>query len=691
MDMRFRITQIFLLSLLSLNLFAQKTGKYLSEVEDPYINVLSVYKSHSFPLNENDLDGEFTRFLQSEFPDLSFEFEYFIESPGGFHVNFIQTHKSYPIFNHFVKINLDRSFKVISTISLTEENGRFPEYQLESLNTSVDGLGFEELEEKRSEYVWYVNPRSGQIEPAYSSFLFDPTDHQFENVVFGNNGLILHRDLNCYLPDSAISVSVFNPDPLTTANQVYGAPYVDDQDNDVLELNAERRTLTVTGNFDGSLFTAENDFVKISELSAPANQPISKSIPVFNESRSMNGFEDANVLYHITEYQLYIQSLGFNNLVNYQLPVDPHALSGQDNSLFSFSSNPPILLFGEGGVDDAEDADVIIHEYGHAVSFSAAPNSNTGLERSSLDEGFGDYLATSYSRFLNEYAWERMFTWDGHNEFWNGRNASSSKLYKRDLGSSIHANGEIWNSTLMEIWEQLGRDSTDRLVLQSMYGYASNMDYYAAASLLLQADTLLYGARNFCVIYPILLNRGMIRDTVLPDPCSFFDPSIPVFAGTDTTICVGRAVLLGGDPTTSAGNTVTWSPDLYLTDNEAFNPIATPTDSISYFVTSRDDQGFFNTDQININVVICPDQPILLNSAAFANGLAPLTVRLPIGFTEARARVYDAVGNLIYDGEFEGQNEFSIPIDFYAAGVYVAEIRFGDNERASLKAVRYKE
>ena len=44
---------------------------------------------------------------------------------------------------------------------------------------------------------------------------------------------------------------------------------------------------------------------------------------------------------------------------------DPHGFDGADNS--QFSSAGENLTFGQGGVDDAQDADVIIHELGHGI------------------------------------------------------------------------------------------------------------------------------------------------------------------------------------------------------------------------------------------------------------------------------------------------------------------------------------
>jgi hypothetical protein len=241
----------------------------------------------------------------------------------------------------------------------------------------------------------------------------------------------------------------------------------------------------------------------------------------------------------------------------------------------------------------------------------------------------------------------------------------------------------------MEIWEEMGRDSTDRLVLESMYGYGSGMDFYMAAKLLLQADTALYDGKNFCTLYPILLNRGLIEDSILPDPCSNFDPSIPIFAGRDTTICFGASVLLGGSPTTVNGNTVSWSPDFGLNDPTSFNPVASPPDSTLYTVTVTDTAGFFNTDAIRVFVKTCSDEPILGNTANFAQGIGLLNVILPVGQEDAEVWVSDAMGRLLFRGRFNDLNRFDLPVQPSAAGVYLVRVKVDGEKAHTLKAVRF--
>jgi hypothetical protein len=79
--------------------------------------------------------------------------------------------------------------------------------------------------------------------------------------------------------------------------------------------------------------------------------------------------------------------------------IDPHGTSA-DNSFFSY---PNFIYYGTGGVDDAEDADVITHEYSHFLSRNAAPNTNVGMERQGLDEGLGDYVAASYFKPISTH------------------------------------------------------------------------------------------------------------------------------------------------------------------------------------------------------------------------------------------------------------------------------------------------
>jgi hypothetical protein len=309
---------------------------------------------------------------------------------------------------------------------------------------------------------------------------------------------------------------VFLPDPLTSANEAYAGAYTDNNDNTNAELDAERVQVNLEVTETGGLYTLENDYVRITEHSPPTVAPVTSSNGQFLFDRSESGFEDVNVLYHITEFQEYVQQLGFMNLGNYPLACDGQGFNGFDQSAFQW--NPEQLTFGEGGVDDAEDADVIIHEYGHALSYAASPQSNIGTQRRALDEAIGDYLAVSYSKLVEEFEWYKVFNWDGHNEFWPGRLAISDAKYPVDLQNDLYDDAPLWSASLMQIEQNIGRDVTHQLLFESMFSWYSNMPMTNAAELFIQADSLLNNGGNYAYIGHIFLERGFIDTVNAPRP-----------------------------------------------------------------------------------------------------------------------------------------------------------------------------
>src|ERR1051325_3215842 len=114
--------------------------------------------------------------------------------------------------------------------------------------------------------------------------------------------------------------------------------------------------------------------------------------------RNERAFEDVNAYFQIDRSLRYIQSLGYTGsrrIIDYPLPIDPHAAGGADNSYYipSAVAGRGTLFFGEGGTDDAEDSDIMLHELGHAIEAWIAPGTFGGASSSesrALSEGFGD-------------------------------------------------------------------------------------------------------------------------------------------------------------------------------------------------------------------------------------------------------------------------------------------------------------
>ena len=433
--------------------------------------------------------------------DFSVEYLEGKQSKTGFHYLYRQNYNGKPVYRGTVKINLDKNGNIFSLFDNTYNILETPAGEFPDIDDCYDII--KSIYQEESDIVkifiedlyFDVGPK---LIPASRIELWDKKGSFFELIINAEHKIVYERDMNNYFNNNRIHIvdtpamaRVFNPDPLTTAGVTYGTPYEDASDADISQLNMQRQQVTIDVAFENDTFKLESPYCFITEHSIPDIPPVTSLNPDFQFTRSQDGFEDVNAFYHINVYHDYVQQLGFDNIVDYPIWVDTHAMGGADNSNFSAAGTPPRLSFGEGGVDDAEDADVVIHEYGHAISHSAAPGTNSGTERTALDEAIGDYFAASYSKSINPFNWENMFSWDGHNEFWNGRVVESNKNYPEDLQNNLYKDAEIWSSTMMQIMDNIGREKTDEILIEAMYSFSTNMTMSDAACLVIQADQTL--------------------------------------------------------------------------------------------------------------------------------------------------------------------------------------------------------
>jgi hypothetical protein len=497
---------------LSLNASAQKTGSD----HPPTAPASNTYEKVSHQFQAGAAESEIADFIRQNKPMLAetgsdIMLETYRQSLGGHHYTFVQTFRGIPIYDASIKANLTQGMRMMSLLN----NLRTPNGQVQGQFTKTledaEAWATQQYQQSQTRFSlsttakWWFD--QGTLIPVWVVET-DGDQHALE-VILNANDLseirVKDRAVYCHPDggpgktsvDSSGTGMVWNPDPLTTAGVPYGGLYVDSNDQNSAALNDERVSVTLQGiSFNGGVFSLSGPHVSIEDaLETPTNTDPTSTDGNFNFLRADQGFESVMCYYHIDHYQRYIQSLGFNNIYNSPLKCDPHGLSGQDNSHFVPNGTNSRVAFGEGGVDDAEDADVIIHEYGHALSYSASPNSNSGSERNGLDEGIGDYLATSYSRGLSTYRWDDMFTWDGHNSFWPGRDATDAMQYPPS-GFNFYDYGEIWNTALSIAWGNVGQTVCDRVVFQELFMNSGNMTLNDAAHLILDADTMLYSGVN---------------------------------------------------------------------------------------------------------------------------------------------------------------------------------------------------
>ncbi|GJM09800.1 MAG: thermolysin metallopeptidase [Lysobacteraceae bacterium] len=431
---------------------------------------------------------------------------------GSISVRFRQMHLGLPVLGGEMVVNMNRAGVIgfvvnghQATHGLTSSRSAISDgAALQAATTHLSTAGHVRL--RRTELA--ILPSSTQASLVWNVRLI--AEHpigDWQVLVDAVNGeLVQVRDLALYAPVNG-SGKVFDPDPLAPGNDVYGGNFVDGSDATNTDLDNAR--------FDKTLFDIDltagthalsGPYAQIVDSESPNRGLFSQASSTFDFTRQQNGFEAVNCYYHIDTFMRYINvTLGIP-LSPFQyaggVRFDPHGLNGADNSHYTGGSGE--IAFGEGGVDDAEDADVVIHELGHGIHDWLTGGNLSQVE--GLSEGLGDYFAASYKRSLGhwtntdaEFNW--VFGWDGHNPFWSGRVTNYGASYPGGLVSQIHTDGQIISTALMRIWDIIGREQTDRAVLAgiAMTGSSTNQQDLAQAVLQAAHDMMYPGHEQISI------------------------------------------------------------------------------------------------------------------------------------------------------------------------------------------------
>src|SRR3954467_1780564 len=267
--------------------------------------------------------------------------------------------------------------------------------------------------------------------------------------------------------------SVFASNPVQSLGD---ESLTDQKDSDAAVPAAAYQTVELK-NLDGSGYL-QGDYANVySSTGRRAFSPTN----TFTYTRHDDQFEQVMAYYWITQAQRYIHSLGFG-VTRRGIDNRPQAVRidqwGADNS---FASDHPKneLRFGKGGVDDAEDAEVILHEYGHAIHFSQ-DFSFASEEAGAISEGFGDYWAVTVSDVVarslgvaNKEPLPCVADWDS-TSYTSGvphclRRVDLNLHYPENMRGEVHADGEIWSRALWDIRQSLGNVKADTVILQGSF------------------------------------------------------------------------------------------------------------------------------------------------------------------------------------------------------------------------------
>jgi hypothetical protein len=236
------------------------------------------------------------------------------------------------------------------------------------------------------------------------------------------------------------------------------------------------------------------------------------------------GFEEVMVYFHVERAIRYVESLGYRGdraIFRRPMPVNARATS-DDNSFYTPAKKS--LGFGTGSVDDAEDGETILHEFGHALQDAICPDFGQSTEAAAMGEGFGDYFAGSFfapKKIANRATrlLPAVMTWDGittpdEDEMKPPcvRRLDSPltfESFNHSDTASEHENGQIWSATLWDIWRAVGRTVADRIVIESHFQLDGFTTFARGARAILDADRNLFDGRHITTLKRVFRRRGI--------------------------------------------------------------------------------------------------------------------------------------------------------------------------------------
>jgi len=462
-----------------------------------------------------------------------------LESRGARHVRFQETEDGIPIFGAQVVVNISKDTDEVGLVSDERQPATVASSvrsieEDEALNIALDAADIEELRDTpESEAVYY--PIDGELYLAWQVILpaIEPLGDWLV-IVLAEDGDVAQVS-NIASLDSG---RVFDPNPVATGGP-QGVQHCDTTAAESI-VDDEYVTRTLLGINSGE-DQLRGEYV---DLTAPgivggyksAGQASSASnnyVYDCNDDR----FEEVMVYYHIDATQRAFQALGFTGVsAILDEPIPAHAHYYVDCNAF-YSTVDAGLHFGDCGSpghDTAEDADVIIHEYGHAMHDDQVPGWGIGTaleveEARGIGEGFSDFLAAvmTGSPCIGDWANFGQLSCGGSTGLRtvdNNLNYSSFESCpdNPDGSEEEHCTGEIWAGALWALAEALGGDDDARdlaltLVVDSHFYLSPQATFDDGVCAIFAADDDLFDGSHGSVIANVFSNRG-INCTFVPPP-----------------------------------------------------------------------------------------------------------------------------------------------------------------------------
>jgi subtilisin-like proprotein convertase family protein len=405
-------------------------------------------------------------------------------SPGVEHVRFVQTADGIEILDAEITVHVLESGEVQSAtddlVTAEPSGGEVAVDEAQALDVASKAVTGELTGEPAAAEVWVRNgealQRAWRVELATDSpmaswiVLVDAASAQVisaEQATFGRHGAAAHQPPGAAVVAGTVGAAdkpgvsgvevaqaggdacvveapgacVFLPDPIYAAGGELGSP---SQANDHLA------PVELLGLDDPTALVGE--FVNTEPAGLPI-EPTREEDGTWAGGRAAPGFEAAMVYYWIDRVQRHIQDLGFSGVLDDPfevIPIDPDVV---DNAFYSPAERRIHMGVGSDGIHEGEDANGIVHEYGHAVLDAQAPGILGSPEGGAYHESFGDLLALLTTLEHRDGDIGCLFAWAEAGECL--RRLDSDKVYPDDLQNQVHADGEIYNGAIYDVLEAL--------------------------------------------------------------------------------------------------------------------------------------------------------------------------------------------------------------------------------------------
>jgi subtilisin-like proprotein convertase family protein len=460
-----------------------------------------------------------------------------IESPGGYHVRYQQMYDGIPVEAGVVWVTVSRSGEVVRVVNEAAQHPAVDvrpnitaDEAIASVRRTIGASGSLHAPE-RADLV--VRAADGSAFLAWKTLV--PADEPFgdwEAFVDARSGAVreLRNRVQNFVDGSG---QTWDPNPPVALQD---NTIADLSDADQAAFNPSYLTVTLHELDDavGGLYRLRGRFASSIEFESPVvTLATDASASGFVYTRANDMFEEVLCYYHIDATERLIQSLGFTNVNNRIQEFDAHGLNGDDNSHYIPSSKR--IAYGDGCVDDSEDADVVIHEYGHSIQDNQVPGWGASAEGGAMGEGFGDFIASVMASDVNPtFQPFVVFDWDKGpvDNCWPGRRLDTTRHYPEDLVGQVHTDGEIWSAVCWQIANDIGMQTALAVVLEAQFDVPTTGNMVDCAEAMVVADQSLFGGAHVSSIVYWMDLRGILN-------ASNYIPSITHTALGDTEDTVG--------------------------------------------------------------------------------------------------------------------------------------------------------